>query len=314
MNYFFIYHLGHGGGNWLMLAINNHPHKKMWVLGEVHQPCQLDFAARGIEETPENKTCAILYFFEDAESRGCHAAGIIKSFTPAIRKWGEERGARFIQMVRNPLSKMGKHVRLDRMVQAGPRFEAEFGRLPETYEEKLEAHFLWARRKFYDHFMRDKRAAIFPLVRLEDINKSMHHSGKFFARVMEWLTQTEWPQDWVAWLRCHSPPNQVHENRIDLKRGDTRYEIDCVVTNIDKANSYINRTTCFAVDPESMICWEQWGDVTRGLYKKYFADVDRRLGYNQEYPSSVSQDWEWAGEYEWGGVYDGETTGTRLYK
>jgi len=302
MNYFLIYHIGHGGGNWLINAILNHPQHKMWVLGEINKPCQLDFDGRGIEDTVENKTRETLKYFEDAERAGCEAAGIIKCFTPATRHWVQDHGGRLIQMVRNPLSKCGSRSMryLERPVRASRYYQEEFGQLPETHEEMIEAHFLWARRKFYDHFMRDKRAALFPLVRLEDINKSMGRDGMFFARLMEWLTQVSWPQIWVDHIRRHHLPNEQYRCWVvwtqDGRVADVR-------TEPNKGAAYMNRTGCFSIDPESMIVWEQWDDMHRELYKKYFADVEKRLGYNQEYPSSVSQDWEWASRYEWGGVY-----------
>jgi hypothetical protein len=300
MNYFLIYHVGHGGGNWLINTILNHPGHKMWVLGEINKPCQLDFDRRGIEDTVENKTEETLKYFEDAERTGCEAAGVIKCFTPAIRHYVQDHGGRLIQMLRNPLSKCGGSQsmrRLERPVRAGRYYEAEYGRQPKTHEEMVEAHFIYARRKFYDHFMRDKRAALFPLVRLEDINQSMGHDSTFFIGLMEWLTQVSWPQTWIDNLRRYRRPNEQYRNWIAWTE---KGRIADVCTEPLKGPAYMNRTSCFPIDPESMIVWNQWDSMHQEIYKKWFADVEKRLGYNQDYPSSVSQDWEWAGRYEWG--------------
>jgi hypothetical protein len=60
------------------------------------------------------------------------------------------------------------------------------------------------------------------------------------------------------------------------------------------------------VDPEAMYYWTcAWDETTRALYRRHFGQLDEILGYNQSYPGSVHQGWEFYNAYdEWGGLYE----------
>jgi hypothetical protein len=293
----------------------------MWLLGEMHKPNQLDFESRGLDEKKDLQQETWNYF-EDARLTGQVACGIVKSFNRGTVEWVWEQGGKTCQMIRNPISKCGgRVVRLDRKGPASDWFEGEYKRKPETRADWIEGHMIWVRRRFYDRYIKraSKNPDHYPLIRLEDLNQSMgiFRRGKYFKRWIEWLTQVEWPQWYIDSIQANFLPNQYYNNRVDWRspkeakeRGLEwdRYHIESVVTEVHPTMVLQDRTKHFPIDPESWIYWEDcWDNTTKELYKKWLGDIDVALGYNHEYPGSLTQDWQFHGAFPWGEL-DEKTT------
>jgi hypothetical protein len=310
-NYFLIFHVGHGAGGWLMRCCNNHKSSQIWLIGEVDRPNQLN--RDGEEWTGEDKDTAIQGYFEDADHRKVDACGIVKSFRRQAFDFVREQKGRWVQMIRNPLSKCGHRViRLDRKEAATLAFTQEYGRAPTTHMEMVEGHMISFRRKHYDHFLHRARKYRhkhrWPILRMEDLNWSLSRDGVLFKRFMEWLTQVDWPEEYVDLIREKFLPNKLYKNTVRwCKNPDARTGRIRVAKPMTAARTwgfFQERGRVWGSDPESINYWNEWDEQTKFLYRKWFGDLEDILGYNQSYPGSVHQGWEFYGAYEWGGLYD----------
>ena len=293
--FFFLYHQGRGGGNWLLLLVNNHP-AGMSMLGEIPKPSQLDFAGRGIPKSDYDKEVA--KFFEDRIYYGDVAIGICKSFHPTNIKWAKQRmgdgAARIVQVVRNPIHRFvckGS----SKVVQGANWFKhLHGGRAPESEREVYEGVSAYFAQNYFEKFLRRTE---FPIIRLEDINRSMNKDFGFFKRLMEWLTQTEWPQDYLQHIHDNWTPAYNYNNWVEWDA-----EGRCCKVGSAQRPRIARSDRDWSDDPEPGVCWRKIEDWHLGAYLKYNSDCQRRLGYNQTGPGTVETDWEFRGKYPWGEV------------
>jgi hypothetical protein len=308
-NYFLIFHVGHGGGGWLMRCCNNHKGARIWLVGEVHRPNQLN--PQEIVMDGEDIDRTIQDYFDDATFQSVDSCGIVKSFRTQAFDFVREQQGRWVQMIRNPLSKCGHRViRLDRKDAAIAAYTEEYGHAPETHLGMVEGHMISFRRKHYDHFLHRARKYRsrheWPLLRMEDLNWSLSGDGVLFKKFMEWLTQVEWPDDYIQLIREEFLPNKLYVNDVVWSEVDESVGRRRTVqpqTAARPEEFFQERGRVWASDPESINYWNEWNEETRFLYRKWFGDLEDLLGYNQSYPGSVHQGWEFYGAYEWGGLY-----------
>jgi hypothetical protein len=301
-NYFLIYHPGHGGGGTIQFAVNNHP-DGMCCLGEVHKFNQLDFLGRGLDKTSWDLDQEILNYFADAEHANYRACGIIKTFRRSAVEFVLGQGGRIIQMLRNPLAKSGgRLVRLDKKHKATKLYRQAYEREPQTRAEWLDGHAMYL-TGMYETFM--ARAHKYPILRLEDMNYALAERPEWFQALMQWLTQHEWPMEWVDYVRETALPNSYFKYWVEWFSSPDpavgRKRVAKCGCHVDSERGVeMLRTDVWQLDPESMAFWYTWPDDTRTVYQRHFVEIERRLGYNQRFPSSVDVEWEFADTAPWG--------------
>ena len=310
-----MYHVGHGGGGWIQHLCNNHPHVKMAIIAECdHWNC-LEFEKRGLPMSDSAVYDREVHnFFESRIYFGDDVIGIIKSFHLANIRWAEGRvGTKRIktcQMMRNPRTNFpikwyGKRGSAKRY------FRKRKGRDPKSEPEWFEAVCYRYIDRFYERFLRE--ADQFPLVRVEDFNKSMKGDGRFFQVFMEWLTGVSWPMSYVNYIRKHNKPSRCYTNWVEWdKWPDGRDRVLRVHTTQDEKMGWPYRdhwdedtdpARLWALDPSSpyvrrgYTMTEPW---QKELYLKFIGPYEKRLGYNQSYVGCVEREWECRKRYPWG--------------
>lgn len=290
--YFLVFSHGHSAGGWLAYLCNNHPSGKISVLGEVQKPNQLAFKRRGIPMS--HISAETIKFFEDRVYYGDTCLGIIKSFTRLVMDYVSKRGGLICQGVRNPIHIVG--IRYKRkMGPARQAFRGVYHRPMETDDEIFEGHAIYYAQGKYRAFL--NRADQYPIYRVEDLNGSLGKDGAYFKRFMESLTRVEWPWEYVRHIQENNPPCQWHHMKIFWDDEDRACRVSTWIP--DGARDY-GEYCHWGPDPSIPRYWNSWTDNQKELYQKWFGELDKRLGYNQQHMGSVESNWEWAGKYEWG--------------
>lgn len=294
-NFFFIGHPGHGGGGWLQLCINQHPAGMSCVAECNHETC-LDFERRGLDMRHYDEE--VLKLLEDRVYYGDVAIGIIKSFRPAFIKWAHENGAvRQCQLVYNPRWRFtGKWT--SKVKPASVWFKAKYGREMETREEQCEATAAYFAQNYFSKYL--ARAKDWPIIRLEDLNRSMKLRSGYFKRFMEWLTGTEWDDEYISHIRENWTPAYQYHNWVEWE-GPGKYEgrIAKIVT-VQRGTPTWHRDN-WEPDPYVVKYWDNLTAWQRALYHKYTDEIDERLGYNNGNDTCAHDDWEFRGAM-WGEV------------
>lgn len=294
-NYFLCFSHGHSAGGWILYLCNNHPSGRISVLGEVPKPNQLDFARRGMTKK-SHLNSEILKFFRDREDQNDACAGIVKSFTNGAIEFVTKRKGVIFQKVMNPLHIVGKRM-FKKPSNAAEMIRRKYGHAPLNKDEEFEGHCLYYGEQKFEVFL--NRADKWPIVRIEDLNESLGVDGFYFKRVMEGITQTEWPQDYIDYIRHNCFPNQhyVHSvhwdehGRVKEARSELR----------DPAMGFRGEARGdWGENPLPARAWAAWTESQQAIYHKYFDEIDKRLGYNQRYIGSTEPEWEMLGKYIWG--------------
>ena len=303
-SFFFIDHSGHGGGGWLFLCCHNHSTAKISVIAECNAYNQLRFKERGVDK--RRYDAEVLKFFEDRLAAGELSIGVIKSITPAQVAFATKRvGAarvRRIQMLRSPIYTLdlkwygGK----GRKILVGyANFRRRMGRDPKTDQERFRGH-CW---RYYDRFYLPyvQRAKERPIVRLEDINRSMGGDGLFFKHLMEWLTFQEWPQSYIEHIQTNWKPDIRPTNEIPLINGQWGRPI----TDPSGRRPYPGREN-WDPDPEPRQRWNAWAPWQKEIFMEVMqkGNVLEKLGYDPDAPGTCGAGWAFKGAYPWG-VPDG---------
>lgn len=271
-----------------MLICNEHP-SGMCVLGEVTKAEGLDLTRRGVPKSELGSE--IIKFLHNCSDQGKACAGIIKSFSYDVVKYVKAHNGFIFHKVRNPL-----HIvawRFERKLRAAKyMFRELHGREPETMIERFEGHCAYYASNFYEKFL--DRAKHYPIVRIEDLNKSIWTGGMYFKRVMECITATVWPQEYIDHIYKNWTPEQIYLFHPVWENGRiVRVEHEMVGTRGRGREGWEE-------DPGNAQYWDAWTEEQRAVYFKYFADVQNRLGYNQAYPGSTDAKWQYRRAYKWG--------------
>lgn len=307
-NYFLMAYPGHGGGDWFVLMCNNHP-AGMTVLIETFKEQMLDFKARGLDRR-KDLDAELIRLFNFREGKDA-CVGLLKKEHRLLWRWMEPRGARRIQMVRNPLALIGQ--RMGRKLADAERWiELRYHRdlIPFSRDE-FEGTVMKYAYDFYEKYLRRANAegSSWPLIRLEDLNCSVGSDGQYFLRVMEWLTQTPWPKHYVDVIRTEYTPAYGAYSRAVFD-GDFNL-LRLLAWPVLHWKARVRTPSEWAEDVSSvgpLAYWNNWTEQQRGLYLKHMEKLQRRLGYNQDHIGSTDADWEFRGAY--GKVDLGHTGGS----
>lgn len=291
--FWFVYHVGHGGGSWLCHIVNNHP-AGMSMMGELVKPGQLDLKGRGICTDSRDKEVA--KWFADRIHYGDIGLGICKSFRQSdvnqARQLMGKEAVRIVQMVRNPVLRFAE--KWTRKTGPGRNwFKMLRGRPPEGEREVCEGVSAYFAQNYFEKFMNNTQ---FPVIRLEDLNRSINKDFVFFKKFMEWLTQTEWPIEYLEHIKEHWTP--AYNYQISTEWDD---ENRCSAVNMKRWDKP-TLPRDWTPDQFPLRGWSRLTDWQREAYLKYNTDIQRRLGYNQSEMGSCDPDWEGRGKYPWGEV------------
>jgi len=293
MRYFLVFSHGHSAGGWLAYNCINHPCGRISVLGEVPKPSSLAFKRRGIPNSAMSRET--IKFFNDRVHFGDVCLGVFKSFRTDVIQYVQERNGLVLQCVRNPIHIVG--VRQGRKMGPAERsFRSVYHRPMKTDDEIFEGHVIYYAEGKYRAFL--KRADCYPIYRVEDLNKSCGGDGAYFKRFMENLTGVEWPWEYVRHIQQNNLPCQLYDYRLEWDDQDRVCEVTMKARDdkVRASGEYCH----WGPDPSIPRYWKQWTDSQKEIYQKWFGELDRRMGYNQQHVGSVEDDWEWGGKYEWG--------------
>lgn len=294
-NFFFQYSHGHCGGGWLVILCNHHP-AGMSVLGESHKACGFDLEARGLKQGHHKEE--INHFFEDRVHFGDACVGIIKSFYPEsvahARQLAGREHVKLHSIVRNPMFKV-----LGAWRKKVPNGRKHYKHDNSDEDEDFRASLLWMRDNYYRSAL-DRVGRSTPLVRLEDLNRSMKYESGFFTRFVEWLTGTEWPDEYVRYCREHYTPAYKTDSWMEWEDNVARTgRVVRVHTKLLEPPQWPFRT--WDDDPDPALRWvTHVNDRRREIYKEVYAEVEAELGYNVSAPGITEENWrhrsEWWGE------------------
>lgn len=296
-NYFILGYPGHGGGDWMTLLCNNHP-AKMSVVLEPNKEEMLDFEARGLDRKKDMDP-ELLRFFNFRDGKDA-CVGVLKCEHSALWKWMKPRGGRCLRLMRNPITLIG--TRMWRKVPDATRYiQKLYNHKPENDDEMFEGHVMRYAYMFYERYLRQAAKDAhrpWPLVRLEDLNQSVGTDGKYFIRVMEWLTQTPWSQQYVKVIRHEYTPAHAAYTRVVF---DADYNVERVLAwpRIRWRGRFRTPSEWGEdVSPGSASrYWGNWSEEWRIRYLKHMGMLQARLGYNQDHIGSTDPDWEFRGVY-----------------
>lgn len=292
IHYFLIFSHGHSAGGWLGYICNNHPSDKITVLGEVPKPSSLAFERRGIPLADMDKET--LKTFKDRIYYGDTCLGIIKSFRAGVLAHVQKHNGLVCCAVRNPIHIVGKRYKR-KMGPAKEVFQKVYHRPMVTDDEIFEGHVIYYAEGKYRVFL--DRADQYPIYRVEDLNSSCGSDGVYFKGFMECLTKIECPWEYVRHIQENILPCQLYNNIVEWDSQGRVCRVAMELRNVLRdGGEYCH----WGPDPSVPKYWNSWTDNQKELYQKWFGELDRRLGYNQQHAGSVESDWEWSGKYEWG--------------
>ena len=291
-NFFLVFGHGQSAGTWFCACCNNFPDPPgMTVLGELHHHTQLDFKGRGLDKSSFDLDQAALDFFADSIYFKKACAGIMVSFRRTAMDFVEKHGGHIAQKMRNPLYIVTARSKAKPRA-AAYTFEKHKGRAPRDEKEKFWGLCTYYRDNFYARFL--NRAHIYPLIRIEDLNTSLGGDRSYYKSVMEWLTQTEWPDDYIEYIATHFYPGFYYQGQVEWE-GDRVKKFNQVR---EEAPRWGREN--WDEDPYPKKCFDILGD--RGwqeIYLDVFRDIQPRLGYNNAYIGSVDRRWEYRGKAPW---------------
>lgn len=300
----FIHHVGHGGGGWLQLCCNQHP-AGISVVAECHDETCLDLANRGFGmDQYDPQLCQLM---RDRKHYGDACFGIIKSFRdPQIRLAKEmvgEQNVSIAYMIRNPRMRWCE-ARRKKARPGAVWFTSIHHREPRDEKEIMQGVANYFRVNYFEKAF--LQGADIPIIRLEDLNRSMKLRTGFFKRLMEHLCGVEWPDDYIDFIRENWLPSYQYYNWLEWENPDKTGRVTAVITNQREKPTWALRHN-WDDDPYPKIYWndqDNMADWERETYLKEFAELERKLGYNLDEEYTVHDDWEFRGAYPWGDVYD----------
>jgi len=181
-----------------------------------------------------------------------------------------------------------------KMGPARASFQRAFNREMSNEYEVFEGHVIYYALDKYRAFL--ARGNEYPIIRLDDLNHSLAGDAQYFKHTMEWLTQTEWPDDYVKYVQENNLPCQLYDYRVEWDKQERVKRIHSATRDVLRDGGQYNH---WGDDPSYVEYWNLWDDKRKAIYLRWFGDLDRQLGYNQSYPGSTDTEWEFAGKYDW---------------
>lgn len=292
-NFFALMYPGHGGGNWFTLCTNNHP-AGMSVVLELHKALMLDLENRGLDPRGDYVAEGLRFLKYRTGKDAC--VGIIKGVRPALWRYMEARGGRRLHVVRNPLALIGKRWNSRVKDPASVQWnERRYGRKPKDTSDMFEGYVMKYAFEFYGPYLRQAAEKKWPLVRLEDLNASVGGSGLYYQRVVEWLTQTPWPMDYVAHIKEHYTPGHWAHGRVIFDNDHNVLRV--LMWPLARWKARLGQWGEDSSEGSPPYFWKRWKPEWHERYLKHFEELEKQLGYNQDHIGSTDERWEFEGVF-----------------
>lgn len=227
--------MGHSGGRWLQDIFNKHQDVQMWQ--EANHYLKVDHL-----ETNRQLDAVYEFFIDQLKSNTKRVLGLIKSFDERIIGLCDELGGSIFQMYSHPVSVLD--------AKAGKKNKdcssAGLLVLPGTEEEIFKAHALYY-ASIYRTYL--DRSCKWPIIKLEDLNKSINSDFIFFREFSNQIFDIEW-------------------DSILLKEIKDMYEIKG-----DLSRAYSEHLPSHDI-------FERWPKWKRSVFIEAFNDILDRSGYS----------------------------------
>jgi hypothetical protein len=108
---------------------------------------------------------------------------------------------------------------------------------------------------------------------------------------MEWVTQTDWPMDYITYIRMHHTPGHRATSRAIFDEDWNLLKLRAWPRKAwnEKIGAWDHEDTS---KDGPAAHWGRWSGEQRRLYLQHYGDLDKRMGYNQDHPGSTDTDWE----------------------
>ena len=257
------------------------------MLGEVTKPKLFAFKRRGIDKSEMSKE--MLWFFEQCKKLGMAAAGGIR-WRSDVLYYVQQNGGVVAQLLRNPLHIVGYRMfRKPRAADVVWRRTHDEG--PKDDLEVFEGHVQYYADDHLGKMIRLVDQKQWPIIRVEDLNRSMRTGDNHFKKVMEWLTKTEWPENYIEHIRTHFLPFQLYLHSIEWDEEGRPMPPVHTIVDVNRRRSSSkegwDKRPGWEEDPSPLVLWESWNEAQQEIYLKHFAEIQRVLGYNQAYIGSL---------------------------
>lgn len=276
---------GRSGGSWVMYLCNIHP-AGMIILGEPHLSIELDFPWPGTGAQAYDQK--IIDFMISQTQQGRAVAGIVKCFRPWCTEWIVQNGGRIIALVRNPMEVLGSNM------NKKPGSDVQFlGHKARDANEQFQAHAMYYRTA-YEEIWSHRRNE--PVTRIEDYNRSCGGDGRWLKAVMEWATQTPWPDGYIEHICKTYLPGYFYGMECVKQNG-------IVVGTKGDPIAYEPWRMNWYDDPRASEYWAGWSEMERRIFREILGPICDNLGYNcRDYPGQVDVDWPLKDQYAWRGI------------
>ena len=241
--FFLVYAMGRSGGSWMEAVFNFHPDVRAWE--EPRRKLGLNTAEDYLG-----------FLKQQIESNEHPVVGLIKASDLSVRAFMETLGAPIISQYRNPIKVV--HGKRRRRVKA----ERWWGRTDLTDEEIFEGILCKTAERF-----RAWQKFPWPLIQIEDLDRSLDTNGLYFKQVMEYVTRVEWGNDLVLQIQEGAVPPTGRENA-DLHMWLDNYQ-----------PTGQSRLWEMRRDPPDWAIWEHWKGWQQEIFLREFREIMITGGY-----------------------------------
>jgi hypothetical protein len=255
----------------------------MLLLGEPHLSIELGFPYPCDWQVYDEH---IIQFMVDQTKRGLAVAGIVKCFRPWAAEFIVQNGGSIFQLVRNPMEVVGSN--MGKKPGSDLRY---LGHKARDENDNFRAHCLYYRESYGGIWADWKRE---PIVRIEDLTRSCGRSGLFLKAVMEYVTQTSWPDGYINHI-CQTYLPGYFYGMETIREGEA-----VVGIRDDTVFAYEPWRMNWYDDPRAAEHWASWGSLSREIFAETLGPLCDNLGYDyRDKPGFTKTDWPLATQYAW---------------
>ena len=243
--FFLVYAMGRSGGSWMEAVFNFHPDVRAWEeprrkLGLVESEDYLAFLKHyaGVSTYP--------------------VVGLLKASQPCVTAYMIKHHFPVICQYRNPIKVV--HGKRRRRIKA----ERWWGRTDLTEDEIFEGILCKTAERF-----RAWQSHAWPLVRIEDLDRSLDAGGRYFKQVMEYVTRVEWNDDLVAQIQSGAVPPAGRRDASKLGMWQDDYEA------VGQCRAPWEKRQ----DPPAWAIWEHWEEWQQEIFVREFREIMITGGY-----------------------------------
>lgn len=226
---FLMFNMGNSGGKWFQDICNVHEDVMVWQ--EANHQLKVQYESSSVQvDTVYN------FFMDQFKNSPKHTVGLIKSFDDRLVKLADQTSGKVVQMFRNPIGVV--HFKTGHKMQQCLQ-KGKFKSLS-TPKETFEAHVDFYRDRYVAYTRYSKT---WPLIKLEDLKKSLREDKQYFEETMRMCLQVEWKPE--------------HTQRVVAMGG-------------------------LEEDLSHLKIWQDWEIWKKEIFLEYFKEVMEMHGYKWE--------------------------------